>query len=509
VKVGVYDRYWLTHGGGEQFAGGIARALLDDHDVVLLGPDPLDLDRLSSRLGIDLAGAGFLRVEDDRDVSHASAGLDLLVNCTYLSPAVNLAARGLYVVHFPADATRAAVRRLGRVARVVERAARGATAAVLGGFHPPEPSGARWTTGFGTLSVDAPAGARLDLALSAVHTPAPADWEVIVKVGTARREVRLADGPSELSLPVPPTGDGPPVVVAIASPHFVPVDAYGTTDRRQLGVLVERMTLDDRPVGTPGRRRPSVGVRHDLAYLRSYDRIVANSHYTAAWCRKLWAIDAELLHPPVRARRALGKTRSIVSIGRFFGAERGHSKKQLEMVEAFRRLSAEVDDEWELHLVGGCSPEDREYGLAVRRAAQGLRVHVHFNAPSDDVEELLGRASISWHVTGLGEDAERHPHRMEHFGIAVVEAMWAGAVPVVYGIGGPREIVRHGVDGLHCFDEAGLLGATRRLIDDPGERDRLAASAAARAEGFGMAPFSAHLRDLAAATLAGSGRPTT
>ena len=36
---------------------------------------------------------------------------------------------------------------------------------------------------------------------------------------------------------------------------------------------------------------------------------------------------------------------------------------------------------------------------------------------------------------------QRHPERFEHFGITVVEAMAAGAVPLVFGAGGPAEIV--------------------------------------------------------------------
>ena len=49
------------------------------------------------------------------------------------------------------------------------------------------------------------------------------------------------------------------------------------------------------------------------------------------------------------------------------------------------------------------------------------------------------------YVAGVeGEDAERHPERFEHFGISVVEAMAAGAVPLVFGAAGPGEIVQDG-----------------------------------------------------------------
>ena len=43
-RVAVYNLYWSTYGGGEQVAGAIAQALADDHEVVLLGPEPIDIE---------------------------------------------------------------------------------------------------------------------------------------------------------------------------------------------------------------------------------------------------------------------------------------------------------------------------------------------------------------------------------------------------------------------------------------------------------------------------------
>ena len=63
-------------------------------------------------------------------------------------------------------------------------------------------------------------------------------------------------------------------------------------------------------------------------------------------------------------------------------------------------------------------------------------------------------------------DAELHPERFEHFGIAVVEAMAAGAVPVVFAAAGPAEIVRHGVDGFHWKTLDELQSFTRQLMND-------------------------------------------
>ena len=46
------------------------------------------------------------------------------------------------------------------------------------------------------------------------------------------------------------------------------------------------------------------------------------------------------------------------------------------------------------------------------------------------------------HAAGFGVDADEFPERLEHFGITPIEAASFGCIPVVYGQGGPREVVR-------------------------------------------------------------------
>ncbi len=188
-----------------------------------------------------------------------------------------------------------------------------------------------------------------------------------------------------------------------------------------------------------------------LEFVHTYRRFLANSMFTSSWTRRLWGVEADVLYPPVRAEVAPGAKRPLILVlGRFFDPSYGHSKKQMELLDTFAGLHRDGElDGWELALVGGCDAANREFVLAIKRAARGLPVSVHVNAPGETVQRLLGEASIYWHAAGFGEDEQRHPERFEHFGIAVVEAMAAGAVPVVYGRAGPVEIVRPGLDGLH------------------------------------------------------------
>ena len=81
-----------------------------------------------------------------------------------------------------------------------------------------------------------------------------------------------------------------------------------------------------------------------------------------------------------------------------------------------------------------------------------------------------------------GIDAFALPSRSDSFGLVLLEA-WANGKPnLVYGAGGPGEIVRDEVDGLHarCGDVPHLAEQLARLANDSELRRRLGANGFAR-----------------------------
>jgi glycosyltransferase involved in cell wall biosynthesis len=231
-----------------------------------------------------------------------------------------------------------------------------------------------------------------------------------------------------------------------------------------------------------------------LDWVDTYGAVVSNSEFTRGWVERYWERDSKVLNPPVTMFPRAEKRPMILSAGRFFAAHQGHSKKQVEMVRAFRKLCDGGVSGWVLHLVGGCAADGEGYLEQVRREAAGYPVELSVNASGVELARLYGEASIYWHASGFGEDAERKPDRLEHFGITTVEAMSAGAVPVVVGLAGQLETVRDGVDGYHFTDLGGLVARTAELIHDPKRRGELSRSAEERAQQYSIDAFDRHLK---------------
>ena len=81
-----------------------------------------------------------------------------------------------------------------------------------------------------------------------------------------------------------------------------------------------------------------------------------------------------------------------------------------------------------------------------------------------------------------GIDAFALPSRTDSFGLVLLEA-WANGKPnLVYRAGGPAELVRDGIDGLHarCGDIEQLSEQLRRLVTDAGMRRDLGERGRAR-----------------------------
>ena len=237
----------------------------------------------------------------------------------------------------------------------------------------------------------------------------------------------------------------------------------------------------------------------DKNFVKSYNVFLPNSFFTESWMIKYWPKLKEkslIIYPPVFSLESIqgrydeGEKRNfILSVGRFQAI--GHNKKQDKMVDFFINNFDSLNG-YEYHIVGGV-PLDRatqKYLESIKSRIKGYPIYLHLNCPYNELTILYHCSKIFWHATGFGEDDQRYPQKMEHFGITTVEAMSYGVVPVVIHKGGQPEIVKDGQNGFLWNTEAECIFFTKKLISDCDLRVKLAKNAYKRAVDFSIEQFN-------------------
>jgi glycosyltransferase involved in cell wall biosynthesis len=239
-------------------------------------------------------------------------------------------------------------------------------------------------------------------------------------------------------------------------------------------------------------------------YADQYTFTITNSRYTAEWVEAKWKYRPHLqIYPPVDmdgAEAEPPRKKIILSVARF---EPEGTKRQLEMLQAFRKLGREWPEilfGWRLVLAGGSSPDNGYLAELERLAARrpGAKIELRVNIPLAELKTLYRESTLFWHLCGLTHD---DPSEIEHFGMTTVEAMQNRLVPLVYDGGGLPEIVDHGVNGFRVRSKAELLDHSIKLLRDPGLVRRLGEAAAEKSRTYTRARFEDRVRSFFCAIL--------
>lgn len=169
--------------------------------------------------------------------------------------------------------------------------------------------------------------------------------------------------------------------------------------------------------------------------------VVCNSVFTKKIIDSAYGCESQVVYPPATQIEPLPKRHLILSVGRFDNVL--HAKRQDVLIDVFKDLHL---PDWELILAGGSLSGSAEIEKLQQQIGTA-RIRLMVNPKHTDLIQLYGQASIYWHAAGFGTDLSAHPEKAEHFGISTVEAMSAGAVPVVFNGGGQPEIVTSGETG--------------------------------------------------------------
>jgi glycosyltransferase involved in cell wall biosynthesis len=203
------------------------------------------------------------------------------------------------------------------------------------------------------------------------------------------------------------------------------------------------------------------------------DRFLSTSNYTADFIKRVWGRDSTTLYPPCpvelyKPTQGL-KENLVVTVGRIV------PEKRIEIfVEIARQLPS-----LKFAVIGSIQSGRRDYYELLRNMASGNVSF--FDTPLRRASEILSRAKAYVHCA-----------QNEQFGIAIVEAMAAGCVPVVHDSGGPREIVTDDV-GFRWNTVAEAVGLVTQLVANDVLRQGMSRAASTRASAFGSEVFESHL----------------
>lgn len=212
--------------------------------------------------------------------------------------------------------------------------------------------------------------------------------------------------------------------------------------------------------------KPNIKTKLKLAKV---NKIICNSQFTKAYIDRKFSTESTVVYPPLYSAndypRATKKEKVILTVGRLGFLPNGSNfKKHDVMIDMFKKIVDQGNKDWRFVLVISYKKADEEKIHVLEGLSKNYPITIMKNISQQTLASLYNRASVYWHAAGYGEDVQKHPERAEHFGIATVEAMAHGAIPVVYNAGGQSEIIQNNRNGFLWNTEAELLTYTRDVM---------------------------------------------
>lgn len=238
----------------------------------------------------------------------------------------------------------------------------------------------------------------------------------------------------------------------------------------------------------------------DVFKLKRVTGVFYNSNFTKSFnYKRLLGISDMVIYPPIKLLvKNIAKEDMMLHVGRFRVKNVGIEdyKKQGVMIDAFKKMIDEGMRGWKFVIAASVRDEDEEKFNQLKKSAINYPVQFLVNKTNDELWEAYNKSKIYWHASGFGEDLQKYPEFAEHFGISTVEAMGAGAVPVVINAGGQKEIVKDGKNGFLWNTISELQIQTKKLIEDKKLLLSMEEQARIRAKDFSKEKFCQKIREL-------------
>lgn len=222
--------------------------------------------------------------------------------------------------------------------------------------------------------------------------------------------------------------------------------------------------------------------------LMRINKVIVNSNFTKEFIDKEFGIDSFVLHPPVGVDKFKPgkKENTILSVARFSSLMQ--SKRQDLLVDVFKNFY-KSDERCKLILAGGIETGADEFIKKLEKEIKGYPIEIFKSPDFKTLKNLYAHAKIFVSAAGYKIDEAREPQKVEHFGIAVVESMAAGCVPIVYNAGGHKEIIENNINGFLWNDTGELYGCINKILSNEKLRKEISKKAISDAHKFSYEKF--------------------
>jgi len=219
------------------------------------------------------------------------------------------------------------------------------------------------------------------------------------------------------------------------------------------------------------------------------NKVICNSLFTKGYIDNEFGVEGIVIYPPIDTASLNPGTKEnlILFVGRF--SQLTQAKNQHVLIQAFKRFFDSGYKDWQIVLAGGVEVGVDNYLNRLEKSTQGYPVKIVKSPSFRQLKDLYSRAKLFWSATGFGVNAQKDPLGLEHFGITAVEAMAAGAVPIIFNAGGHKEIVKHEKDGFLWETLAQLLKYTKIALEDKSVLKKLSLQARQDASRFSYDSF--------------------
>lgn len=510
MKIGIYDKWLNTLGGGEKVASSMAEIFSKNgHEVYLIGNAEINKEEIENKMAVDLSKVNVVTwFERSCDkLSLQTKNFDVFINVSFLDHLPSKAKKSFYYIHFPTPVKKgiSSFIKYGLILPFLRKFL--IIPSVQLGIENLDDvyyRGGKWLSSTNNISfLNTPQNFLINFRIFSEQIRT-----------TSLENVTFSSPNCELEL------------IDSYIDHSTNVLAYKFRIRLKKNESPQiKINLSEEA------KNQSLGLvsmtvfhfryflwnyfkkyfpRHEMALygsssykpesnLDNYQTLIANSEFTKKWTKYYWKKDSIVIYPPVDVDKFKpGKKRNIiVNVGRFFVG--GHSKRQDVLVRAFREMVDKklLDNTWELHLLGGAAVgnEHEKFIRHIKEKAKGYKIFFHFSPPFSELRKIVSEAKIYWHATGYGLKENKVPIQFEHFGISVVEGMAAGAVPIVYNGGGLPEIVNSKV-GRVWKTIKGLKRNTYKIINNKDLMKELSLSAQKSSKNFSKERFGKEIMKL-------------